>query len=158
MFKLLGKAPALWKKISPSIVDGVKDLGKNLFSAAKAQGKTSGVQFLSDIISGENVLESAKNRLAEAGKAYADTATSQIMDDGSKIVKTVKRKLSNQEGSGAKRRRIMKKKKPYKKKPYKKKPKTKKPVKKTSSRALKVKRTGCGFRKCPKLPYRTIFD
>lgn len=52
----------------------IRQLGKSIRKVVKKEGLESGRQFLSDVMSGENVLDSAKTRLLSTGKNLANRA------------------------------------------------------------------------------------
>jgi hypothetical protein len=142
----------LFGKIAPSIVSGAKTVGKQLLTSAGDQAINSSVQFLNDVVSGENVKAAAVQRLKEGSAKFGNDAKTQLTDSGMLLAKAAKRKLSEfqnvQQGSGYKRRKTTKKKAIKRKK-----------TSKLSILNTAVKREGsCHFKKCSKLPYRDIFN
>ena len=153
----------LVKSYLPKIGEAAKEVGKDLLSSAKDQVITSGKNFLGDVISGENVLKSAKSRLNEAGGEFVHNAADKLADTGLSYAVKAKRKLSSmsQSGSGVvKRRKVTSKK--SKKKVFGKRKTVKKTAKsrrkKRNSRKSEFGVVRPLFKQRAKLPYKTIFD
>ena len=103
-----------FNKILPFLTKGVRAVGQQAISTVADQAMNSSMQFLDDVLEGENVLDSAKHRLKEGGKALRRTAKAKAKDGAMTLARTAKRKLAerrtttvSQQGSGvaAKRRK-----------------------------------------------------
>jgi hypothetical protein len=120
--KLLARAaPALSKGISgvksvvPQVVSGLTNAGKELASALGSTAMSTGMQFMDDVISGENVWESAKVRAKQGTREAVDTAKAQALEQGLNLAKDLKRKMvdkfqdrqKQQSGRGLNKRRKM---------------------------------------------------
>jgi hypothetical protein len=147
--RLIGR---IGKKVAPSILSGAKTVGKQLLSSAADQTVNKSLQFLDDVVSGENVLNSAKQRFKEGSSDLIDETKNQLKNQGLLIAEAAKRKLSEyqsrQEGSGEKKR------KPVKKESIKKR-KTSKPF---SCKEVTSERGSFKLNKCSKLPYKDIYS
>jgi hypothetical protein len=134
-------------KIAPHLLKGAKSMGKELLHAAGTQAVSFGMQFLDDVISGENVLDSAKQRMKQGGNEFLNLTKSQLMEGGLEMAKNLKRKLiedaENQEGSGFRPRRIRS---------------NADMNRKNSVSCVSVSEGGRRRFKRTTLPYRTIFD
>jgi hypothetical protein len=101
------------------------------------------VKFLDDVLDGENVLESAKSRLKEGGRAFRATAKAQAKDGAMRLARTAKRKL-REHGGGSKGQQGYG---------------LAVPVRGKVSHSTASTRAGRGARgKKPRLSYRTIFN
>jgi hypothetical protein len=152
----------LIKGIAPkflnTVTSGAKIVGKQLLTSAGDQAITSGMQFLGDVASGENVMESATNRLKEGGNEFANTAKVKLRDGGMTLAHSIKRKLAElkslqeqqQQGSGFKKLKTSHMKKTIN-------TKRKVPIPVTYKTNFKGD-SSCHFNKCSKLPYSDIYS
>jgi hypothetical protein len=103
----------IFSKLGPALMRGIntllphaKTIGKEAVRAASTTALNTGVQFLGDVIDGENVLESAKERLREGGREMVNNVKTQAVEQGMNLAKGLKRKLDdklqnhNQSGGG----------------------------------------------------------
>jgi hypothetical protein len=108
--KLFGKVVPYLSKGIKSATPLVKSAGKQLLKSVGDQAVNSSTQFLNDVISGSNVLDSAKQRLKEGGSKLVDVVNNQLVDEGIKLASNIKRTIADnyqqdQKGKG-KRRKI----------------------------------------------------
>src|SRR5271170_255821 len=76
-------------RYAPRFIDGAKHVGKQLVSSVGEQAMNTGMQFLGDVVSGENVLKSAKHRLKEGGNDLLNTTKTQLTNKGMLLAKGI---------------------------------------------------------------------
>jgi hypothetical protein len=111
--KWLARAgPALmntFKSAAPHVLDGAKNFGREMASAAASSALNTGMQFMDDVVGGENVLESARARFKQGGHEILNAAKAKGLEETFNLAKGLKRKMdeklqSIQSGSGGRRR------------------------------------------------------
>jgi hypothetical protein len=113
VLNLLNKAgPAImntFKSAAPHVIDGAKNFGKDLATAATSTALNTGMQLMDDVIGGENVLNSAKMRLKQGKNELLNVAKSKGVERGLNLVRGLKSRMDEklhalQSGKGRGRR------------------------------------------------------
>jgi hypothetical protein len=84
----------------PFLTKGVKDVGRAALTTVTDQAVNSSMKFLDDVLDGENVLDSVKNRLKEGGDALRHTAKTKAKEGALEVARVAKRKLAERGGGG----------------------------------------------------------